>query len=208
MTIYAKSLLGGALLIALIAAAASSVSANRLSFSNSQSTRAWRATWDRLSMSNSEITHTCVLTLEGSFHSSTFTKTRAALVGYVTDTRISCTALSMTVLRTNLPWHLRYEAFTGTLPTIASLRLAIVGLELSIRESFIKCLVRSTEANPLSETLTREAGGIVTSAELSGRFASGAECSGIEFGFEGRSNSFGTPPPPPPPPTTITLTLI
>jgi len=207
MTVY-KALLGGALLVALLSTAASPVSANRLSFSNSQSTRGWRATWDRLFLSEGTATFTCLLTLEGSFHSNTIAKTRSALVGHVTDTRITCPTLTMTVLRANLPWHLRYEAFSGTLPRITSVRLTIVGLELSIRNGSFTCLVRSTEANPLSETLTREAGGIVTAAELLGRFASGVECFGIEFSFEGRSNSFGTPPPPPPPPTTITLTLI
>lgn len=203
MTFRAKAVLMGALLVLGLSVAITSASANRLSVSN----RAWRAMWSGLRISWSERTITCELTLEGSLHSGTFAKTRSALVGYVTDARAgACTLLTASVLRGNLPWHVQYESFTGTLPNINRVNLKIIGFEMSIREpAGIACLVRSTEASPLMRTLTRGPSGVI-SAEVSGTIASSFEsCFGLPFTFQGSASGYGGPGAIPSP---ITMTLI
>jgi hypothetical protein len=99
MTLRAKAVLAGALLAAVLSTAITPASANRLSLSNAQSTRAWRATWDRLALRAGVTTINCVITLEGSFHSGSFTKTRSTLIGHVTDHRGSCVNFIYTALR-------------------------------------------------------------------------------------------------------------
>jgi hypothetical protein len=208
MRSYTKAALAVAILAAAVAVAVTSASAARLSFRTSTGTKAWRATWSAMSFAGGFGTTSCTLTLEGSFHSSTFAKTRSSLVGFVTEARTGgCTTFNATLLRENLPWHVQYEAFSGILPNINTAALKIIGFEFRIAERAfgVACLFRSTEAAPLRETLTREAGGVITSATLGGSITT--DC-GIASTFGGSSTSFGTPPPPPPPATTITLSLI
>jgi hypothetical protein len=210
MRFRVRALMLGALVIVVLSATVTPVSANRLSLSTDWTTRAWRGTWANLTFRSAEgATAICLLTLEGSFHTNTFTKTRSTLVGYVTDDR--ATELECHALRRNLPWHIQYEAFSGTLPNITNVTLRLIGVELSFRPEGWPgfCLIRSTEANPLIQSLTRESGGAITSAALSGAFGTSFEsCFEIRFTVEGASRSFGTPPPPPPPSTAITLSLI
>lgn len=201
---YAKALIGGALVTVLLWACATTAGANRLAFRNEYNTNSWRAVWREMRLTGGFGTISCPLTLEGSLHSQTVTKTPSSLIGYVTAARNgTCATLSGTVLTERLPWHLQYESFTGTLPSISSVKFKIIGFEFQIREGLgIACLYRSTEAAPLLETLNREGGGIISSATLGGSLGSEL-CGSASFG--GTSTSFGTPPPPP---TTITLTLI
>jgi len=192
---------GGAAAIMLLSLAISTASANRLSMNTSQ----WVATWREMTIEGSFGRINCPLTLEGELHSRTFAKTRSSLIGYVNEARSgTCSGFTGTVLRERLPWHVQYDSFTGTLPTIASVSLRIIGFEFKIRETFgVECLFRSTEARPLSAALTREAGSVVRSVTLSGRFAAEA-CAGLEATFGGTSTSFTIPPPP----SAIRLTLI
>lgn len=207
MMLRARAFLGAGLLIVALSTAIAPASANRLSFSASWSTRGWRGTWARVEFATETTTISCPVTLEGSFHNSTFAKTRSLLVGYVTDARVGqCPNWVSAVLSANLPWHVQYEAFTGALPNISSVKLDIIGFEISLTQLSTTCLMRSTEANPLVQTLGREAGGTITSSELSGRFTGSFPCPGVRA--TGTSGRFGTPPPPPPPATTITLSLI
>jgi hypothetical protein len=99
----------------------------------------------------------CDLTLEGSFHTRTFAKTRASLVGYVTRAAISrpCTGGEPQLLAESLPWHLRYDAFTGTLPRLTSVRFQMIGFSLWYTVFGVRCLYRSTTAEPLYVTWFR-----------------------------------------------------
>jgi hypothetical protein len=208
MTFRTKALLVGAVLAVVLSTAITPVSANRLSLRTDWTTRGWRATWSasNLRIRALEATSSCSLTLEGSFHSGSFTKTISSLLGFVTDGR---TEIGCTVLRETLPWHIQYQAFSGTLPNITRVTLRIIGAGLRVNMAGTLCLMRSTEAEPLTETLTRDAGGVITSAELTGTITTRFEdCFGVRMTIEGRSGSFGTPPPPPPPSTAITLSLI
>jgi hypothetical protein len=88
------------------------------------------------------------MTLEGSFHSRTMTKTAGALVGYITRATIKrpCTGgtvwahngetnevLGGTVSNT-LPWHVRYNSFTGTLPNITAIAYELINVGYVVRE--------------------------------------------------------------------------
>ena len=63
-------------------------------------------------------TTTCRITLEGSFHSRTIAKVRGALIGYLTRVTTNNCNAAVTILTETLPWHIRYESFSGILPNI------------------------------------------------------------------------------------------
>jgi len=107
------------------------------------------------------------------------------------------------VLTANLPWHLRYQSFSGALPNISAIAFQIIGFEYRIREtiSAIACLFRSTEAHPLNMEWNRVSTGSVTEARLTGVIPStvSPECGGgLELNASSRPTGFT-------PSTTITL---
>jgi len=117
-----------------LASAVSSSSASHLSVSNQR----FRAVWTPLTFSEpfGFFTVRCNITMEGSFHSATIAKTIGSLIGYVTAANVAhpCTGGEAWAwngterfLRTgtSLPWHMRYNGFTGTLPNIATIRLIL-----------------------------------------------------------------------------------
>jgi hypothetical protein len=117
----------------------------------------------------------CPVTLEGSLHQQTMAKSAGALIGYVTHARTSTCSVGTAVLltaedrqTTTLPWHIRYGLYTGTLPTIATVRWLIVGLSYRIVKELEFCLYTSTAAHPALLDLTREAGGAITTARFFG----------------------------------------
>ena len=147
---YAKLLLASLTATAILALAVGSASANRLSFS----ARTFRASWTELAFSGGGSTITCPVTLEGSFHSFTITKTTGALVGYVTRASVngesrSCTGGTATIRQERLPWHIRYRGFTGTLPRISAINLGLIGLSYRVRNSSsVECNVTSEASHP------------------------------------------------------------
>jgi hypothetical protein len=167
-----------ALVVALtLAATADQAGAEGLSLSN----QSFRATWTTMSFSGAFGTTSCRVTLEGSFHSTSFGKTVDTLLGYITRaTSSTCTNGTMRVLTESLPWHVRYMSFTGTLPNITSLAVSVVGASFSIREAFGNLFLgRSTTERPLILSHAREAAGAITSAAATGTFANGGECFGL-----------------------------
>jgi hypothetical protein len=112
----------------------------------------------------------CQVTLEGSLHSRTVAKVTTSLIGYITSAILgTCAEGTATILRETLPWHVHYSGFTGTLPNITSIRAAVDGYSIRIREPFATCLFTSTHERPLIATFTREvATRTITSAELGG----------------------------------------
>jgi hypothetical protein len=119
----------------------------------STSSRTFRIVWNPLTLFSSGGVFgpiRCPVTLEGSFHSATIRKTAGALVGYITrGTTVAnaCTGGTLTVIQTSLPWHVRYRAFTGTLPRIEGMQLAIVGM--SFRIAPLTCVATTTATEPL-----------------------------------------------------------
>lgn len=125
---------GAALILALVVGTAS---ARNLSSSSSQT---FRVTWHPLTIaSESEFTEIRFrVTVEGSFHSRTIAKvagpsiTRAILArpcerntAWGFDGTETNSNLGNTTLPTILPWHLRYEGFTGFLPAVTGIRLLL-----------------------------------------------------------------------------------
>jgi hypothetical protein len=92
----------------------------------------------------------CRVTLEGSFHSRTFSKVVGALLGYITAAEMTnCTSETARVLKETLPWHILYVSFTGTLPNISSIRIDLRNLSFLVRAfGFASCLYRTEEAHP------------------------------------------------------------
>jgi hypothetical protein len=138
--------LAAALLMALSASAAS---ARNISISHPE---LWNAVWSQVRFQSGGATAAaCSVTLEGSFHYRTFLKVREALIGYVTRAIMrNCTEGSATVLTTNLPWHIRYQSFEGTLPNILAIRVLLLLEELQIKERIFgtTCLKRTTNTEP------------------------------------------------------------
>lgn len=132
-------------------------SANRLSVSG----QTISATWTEAALTGGFGTVSCPMTMEGSMHTRTTTKTAGALIGYITRASVGrCRIGSASVLATTLPWHVRYEAFTGTLPNISGIRTDIIGAQWTIIEPVFAfpCLLTSTESAPNTATFTVSSG--------------------------------------------------
>lgn len=111
----------------------------------------------------------CRVLMEGGFHSRTISKVCGQLVGEIRIAQRPAETFCVSterfgevwilngaeeqgegLLPNTLPWHVRYDSFTGTLPHIASIRLQIIGASFIGRGPFgIRCLYRSTTARPL-----------------------------------------------------------
>ncbi len=190
MRIRAKALAAGAIVVVVLLGSAVAAQASRFAIRNSLGTRVWRATWNEFRFSGVFGTVSCSLTLEGSMHSGTIVKTRGTLIGYVTGgSSISgCGFFNSRVLTTNLPWHVRYASFSGTLPNPTRVNMEIIGFEYWIRESLVACLFRSTEEQPLSMLWSRGGeAGAVTRSEVAGTIT--GDC-GIDGTFYGASSTF------------------
>jgi hypothetical protein len=94
---------------------------------------------------------------------------RAPLIGYVTraifgpvTNCVKTNVTNITTLTASLPWHLRYDSFTGSLPAITGLRLQIVGFAFLLTAFGQSCLYKSTATEPAFGIARREAGGTIT----------------------------------------------
>ena len=122
-------------------------SANRIALSNNT----FRATWSRIRFIGFASIE-CQVTMEGSFHSRTLAKVAEGLIGYVTRATVAegaCTGGSVRVLAATLPWHIRFESFSGTLPNITVAWKRIVGAAFQVSFGSSACLIASTAASPL-----------------------------------------------------------
>jgi hypothetical protein len=167
-TMRARTIICAAGAALLLTHAVGTASANRLSVSNKR----FRMTWPFFTVSSPEggFHVVCPLTLEGSLHAATFTKLGASLVGLVTRATIGpCSEGNATVLTATLPWHLRYWSFSGPLPSIASIRLALAGMALQVEPGLgVLCLVATSASTFELVELRREAGGNLTFAAFEG----------------------------------------
>jgi hypothetical protein len=79
-----------------------------------------------------------------------------------------------------LPWHVQYGGFTGTLPTITSIRTNIIGFAFRIREPFgVTCLARSTAAEPATGVFNRNTTtGAIETSEIGGSIRTVGESCG------------------------------
>lgn len=172
VTRHGKVLLATLAVVAVLVAAVGTASANRLSVSN----RSFRITWSAINYQGGGWEIRCDITVEGSLHAGTFTKTPGALVGYVTRATAnhSCSGggewyflngtevLEGATVTNTLPWHVRYRSFSGTLPRPTGFVVDVIGYSFLLRLSGVGCLFRSTEAAPVRWRMEMEAGGTVT----------------------------------------------
>jgi hypothetical protein len=150
-------LLATIIVVCVLSTAASIASARRLQASNDS----YLVSWSSLELVVRDafgVTHTvrCPLTLEGSFHSRTLSKVSGQLVGYISHAIVgACTAGTATALTETLPWHIRYDRFIGSLPSITGIRTQLVDAGFLVNIGF-ECLYRSTAARPIAGILNRD----------------------------------------------------
>jgi hypothetical protein len=112
----------------------------------------FRMVWPELRLSNGSFEVRCPVTLEGTLHANLFHKVSGALLGYITRaglTSTRCSGEGARFLTESLPWHVRYDSFTGTLPTITTLKLQMIGTAILARASGTSCLYASTATHPM-----------------------------------------------------------
>ena len=168
----------------LLGALVSGASARNWSVSNQNLSAMWRS----LEFALPGATTRCQLTVEGSLHTRTLPKIVGSLIGYITKVILGpCTAGTASVLAETLPWHVRYSAFSGSLPEITSIIIHVVNASFRMREAGgISCLVRTSAAEPSVGTFHRNtANAAITEVGVSGEIRTGAEC----FGVRGRFTS-------------------
>jgi len=143
---------GASLLLAL---AVSSASANRLSV-NEQN---FRINWAPLTFSADDVglSAACNVTLAGSFHSRTITKTLNSLIGFINRGTVNtCSAGdSATILQATFPWHVQYGGFQGTLPAITGIRLNLIRASFQVDIDGTVCLAATTQTEPGSGIVNR-----------------------------------------------------
>jgi hypothetical protein len=106
----------------------------------------------------------CKVTLEGSLHAHTISKVRGTLIGYIMRAISSYEGFTCVAAFLNgeggrpntLPWHIRYNSFSGTLPTITSVHLEIRGLAFRYEPLGSRCLYVAEGTSPAFATLDRE----------------------------------------------------
>lgn len=140
-----KLLLAGLAAALCLGALVSVASANRLAMSENH----FRTIWGLLTFEAGVgfFNVKCPATIEGSFHSKTLSKTAEQLIGYVTRVSVNnagCTSGHATALTAFLPWHVRYTAFTGTLPDITTMRVRLVGTGFLVESAGFSCLYEGT----------------------------------------------------------------
>jgi hypothetical protein len=174
MIISSKAILAALAATILLGLGVSSATARRLE----NSTQGFRVVWlleTPLEMSNNiglETTR-CGLTLEGTLHSRTFQKVSGSLIGYVTRAILHpaerCTGGKASIFTESLPWHTRFLTFEGTLPTITSVSLALIGARFRVQPTGGPiCNSRTSAAEPGIGTFSLGAGGVIERATMSG----------------------------------------
>jgi hypothetical protein len=170
-------------LTALVAALAfacalGTASARNLSVSNQN----FRIVWTPLTFTEGGIFNVrCNVTLEGSFHYRTIVKAPRALIGWVTRAIVSrptCvtnagfeaqaatwngTELILGAATANtLPWHVTYEGFNGTLPTITGIRVLLRSIRFTLEVPATGCLGIYGEPNANIMGTVNVSGGVAT----------------------------------------------
>jgi hypothetical protein len=177
---YARTRVAFGALVAVLAlaSAASSSSATRLTFNEGQ----FRSTWAALRITSGGGTIVCAVTLEGTLHSHTITKVSGTLIGFVTKAIAGhpCAMNGLWFLNgtevlpnmqttvNELPWHVKYEQFSGTLPRITSIRITIQGFaylfELGLGSTCLYRTGRESEPEPFEFRVNSTTGEITALA--------------------------------------------
>lgn len=154
MLIRSKLLMASALAALALDVGATTSAANRLSVS----TRLFRITWRLAEVLGEPFPEPiqCNITVEGSFHSSTMTKSEGLLIGHVSRASVApCQHGNLTINQEALPWHVRYRGFTGALPSIAGVILGFIGFKYTLHDEAtgLTCVTSSTALHPFIATM-------------------------------------------------------
>ncbi len=162
MRTRSKLLLAGMAATLLLSFAVGSASARRLAVDDQD----FEVKWEPLRFIAGGTTTSCNVTLLGSFHSLTITKSIGSLIGYIDHASVNrCNeGAGATILAGTLPWHVTYGGFTGTLPTISSAILNLLGASFEVDPAggLPPCLARTDAAEPGRGIGNLSAGGQVT----------------------------------------------
>jgi len=188
-----KLTLAGLTATLLMGLAVSAASASHLRVTNQN----FRVTWSGLKFleEGGGSLVTCPVTLEGSFHSATIAKVLGSLIGVVTRATVgnsSCSGGHATILQATLPWHVRYNGFTGILPNITGVGLALAGVAFNVEVFFVNCLYKENGTETAAGTAAVEPAHAITSLNADNtirlpKFSGGSLCP-ASGGFEGAGN--------------------
>jgi hypothetical protein len=145
-----KMLTLGIALVAATTLVVGTASAGRLSVSSSGFRAYWSSLW--FLERGTTLIAGCEITLEGSFHSRTIRKVIDTLIGYITRVKIRhpCAGASTVYaydgieelgggsgpLTNTLPWHVAYDGFAGTLPSIEKIFTLFTGMRFEFMDFF------------------------------------------------------------------------
>jgi hypothetical protein len=176
----------------LLAALVSSASANRIAASETS----FRVTFSPLSFIPSfGSTVRCPVTLAGSFHSRTITKTAGSLIGYINSATVgTCETGRARVNAETLPWHIQYASFNGTLPNITGIVQNLIRPSFEIQGEIFGIRVTCRYTTPSqSGTNNRETTrGTITSL-VPGSESTSSETGGCPSGRQSGSGNVTTP---------------
>jgi hypothetical protein len=152
---HAKLIMAALVGALVFAAAVGTASARRFLISSSGQRIAWAQL--RFAGTAEGPSATCPVTMEGTFHSRTISKVSGQLIGFITraivGAQASCTfangAERLVILGNTLPWHIRYDSFTGALPSIRTVKTQFVGMGYQLFVLGTACLYKTTAARPL-----------------------------------------------------------
>jgi hypothetical protein len=147
MRTSAKFLFTGCLAALLLSVAISTASARRLEVSEQRVYVRWSALEFEAGLGAIR----CPVTLLGSFHSRTLSKVSGQLIGYINHVSVaeaSCAGGRARALTENLPWHVQYRSFAGTLPNITSVAIQLVGARFLVLQLNVSCLYTTMQAEP------------------------------------------------------------
>lgn len=168
MRVHRTPALAVLLVVIALGVMTSAASAETLGIENWE--RGFRTVWGSLEFRNNVGLETvrCPVTIEGSLHEKVIEKVAGFLVGYVARVSLSegsCTGGRARVVTEGLPWHYRYNSFTGTLPFITSVHFQLIGARFSVEPTGFgsACNVTSSATNPIGliAVTRREAGGVL-----------------------------------------------
>jgi hypothetical protein len=160
MRTRSKLLLAGLGAALLIAFAVNTAAANRLSIDDQD----FDIIWSPLSFAAGGTVTRCNVTLLGSFHSAVISKTAGLLIGHITHGSVEgCNpGASATILSETLPWHVRYASFGGSLPSISSVTLHLVGARFRVDPDGLPACLAGTTAGQPGVGIAEISGGTVT----------------------------------------------
>jgi hypothetical protein len=153
--------------VAMVILVAASAPGNELSTSSRQFTLRWEAESEPMGI---DLFHEdfgeCEIILAGEFHDTYIVKSSAVPLGQIDLITIETCPEWFVVESADLPWHIEYGSFAGTLPAIDAIRLLLLDAVMLVDLGEFRCGLRTELSNAIYLEAVREAGGALTGATL------------------------------------------